>query len=104
MCRPAHSCGPRQLGTVSLDDFVKHQGTAMEQWYRLGFPSAISNDGTTIAGVGTGYQFYGRWVLDVKKVFVCHATSGNKPHTISVAFPEAFDQHRSEGDTTGRCQ
>jgi hypothetical protein len=93
----------QQLGTVSLDDFVKHQGTAMEQWYSLGSPSAISDDGTTIAGVGTGFQFYGGWVLDMKKVFVCHATPGQKPHTISVEFPEAFDKHLAEGDTAGRC-
>lgn len=93
----------QELGTVSLDDFVKHQGTAMEQWYSLGYPSAISDDGTTIAGVGLGFQFYGGWVLDMKKVFVCHATPGQKPHTISVEFPEAFDKHLAEGDTAGRC-
>jgi hypothetical protein len=92
-----------QLGTVPLDDFVKQQGTPMEQWYSLYSPSAVSNDGGTIAGVGLGYQYYGGWVLDMHKVFVCHANPGGKPQTISVAFPEAFDQHLADGDTPGRC-
>ena len=92
-----------QLGTVPLDDFVKHQGTPMEQWYTLFSPSAISDDGATIAGVGVGYQFYGGWVLDLHKVFVCHATPVGAPHTISVAFPKEFDQHLADGDTPGRC-
>ena len=94
----------KQLGTVSLDDFVKHQGTATEQWSTLYTPSAISDDGTTIAGVGMGFQYYGGWVLDLKKAFVCHAEAGEKPHTISVAFPGAFDEHLEHGDTPGRCQ
>jgi hypothetical protein len=93
-----------QLGTVPLDDFVKQQGTPMEQWYSLYSPSAVSNDGGTIAGVGTGFQYYGGWVLDMHKVFVCHTDPGGKPQTISVAFPKAFDQHLADGDTPGRCQ
>ena len=94
----------KELGTVSLDDFVKHQGTAMEQWYslfapwlRLGRrqpPSPVRD----LASSG-----YGGWVLDMHKVFVCHATPGSKPQTISVAFPKAFDQHLADGDTPGRC-
>ena len=92
-----------QLGTVPLDDFVKHQGTAMEQWYTLYSPAAVSDDGAVIAGVGLGYQYYGGWVLDLHKVFVCHAGGSGKPQTISVAFPKAFDQHLAEGDTPGRC-
>lgn len=92
-----------QLGTVPLDDFVKHQGTALEQWYTLYSPSAVSDEGGVIAGVGLGYQFYGGWVLDIHKVFVCHANGSGKPQTISVAFPKAFDQHLAEGDTPGRC-
>ena len=92
-----------QLGTVPLDDFVKRQGTPMEQWYTLYSPSAVSDDGGTIAGVGVGYQYYGGWVLDMHKVFVCHANPGGKPQTISVAFPRAFDEHLADGDTPGRC-
>ena len=92
-----------QLGTVPLDDFVKQQGTPMEQWYTLYSPSAVSNDGGTIAGVGLGYQYYGGWVLDMHKAFVCHANPGGKLQTISVAFPKAFDEHLADGDTPGRC-
>lgn len=93
----------KQLGAVSLDDFVKHQGTAMEQWSSLWTPMAVSDDGSTIAGWGVGFQWYGGWVLDMKKVFVCHASSGHKAETISVAFPKAFDEHLADGDTPGRC-
>jgi Matrixin len=95
----------KELGAVSLDDFVKNQGTAMEQWFSLWSPGAISADGTTIAGTGVGFQFYGGWVLDLHKAFVCHATgsgSGQR-QTISVAFPKAFDTHLADGDTPGRC-
>jgi len=93
----------KELGAVSLDDFVKHQGTAMEQWSSLWSPGAISDDGGTIAGTGLGFQYYGGWVLDLHKVFVCHGTPGSKPQTISVAFPAAFDQHLADGDIPGRC-
>jgi hypothetical protein len=93
----------KELGAVSLDDFVKHQGTAMEQWFSLWSPGSISDDGATIAGTGVGFQYYGGWVLDLHKVFVCHGTPGSNPQTISVAFPTAFDQHLAEGDTPGRC-
>jgi hypothetical protein len=93
-----------QLGTVPLDDFVKHQGTAMEQWYTLYSPSAVSDDGGVITGTGLGFQYYGGWVLDLHKVFVCHANGSGTPQTISVAFPQAFDQHLADGDTPGRCQ
>jgi hypothetical protein len=95
----------KQLGAVSLDDFVKRQGTAMEQWFSLWSPGSISADGTTIAGTGVGFQYYGGWVLDMHKAFVCHIGSlTGKPETISVDFPQAFDQHLANGDTPGRCQ
>ena len=73
-----------QLGTVPLDDFVKHQGTPTEQWTSLYSPSAVSDDGGTIAGVGLGYQYYGGWVLDMHKVFVCHASpeASRKPSAL----------------------
>jgi hypothetical protein len=93
----------KELGTVSLDDFVKNQGTAMEQWSSLWTPLAVSNDGSTIAGWGVGFQYYGGWVLQMKNVFVCHATPGSKAQTIRVAFPNAFDEHLAQGDTLGRC-
>ncbi|HVP56404.1 MAG TPA: matrixin family metalloprotease [Candidatus Eisenbacteria bacterium] len=94
----------KELGAVSLDDFAKSQGTSMEQWYSLWTPMAVSDDGGTIAGWGLGFQWFGGWVLDMHKAFVCHATPGSKAQTISVAFPKAFDQHLADGDTPGRCQ
>jgi hypothetical protein len=93
----------KELGSVSLDAFVKGQGTSMEQWSSLWSPGAISDDGATIAGTGLGFQYYGGWVLDLHKVFVCHATSPGKSATITVAFPKDFDQHLADGDTPGRC-
>ena len=95
----------KQLGTVSLDDFVKRQGTSMEQWYSLWTPMALSDDGSTIAGWGVGFQYYGGWVLDMKKVFVCHGNpaSGSKPVTVSVSFPKGMDDALAQGDTVGRC-
>jgi hypothetical protein len=93
----------KELGAVSLDDFVKKQGTAMEQWYSLWTPMALSDDGSTVAGWGVGTQYFGGWVLDMKKVFVCHGTPGTKATTISVSFPKGMDEHLAQGDTVGRC-
>lgn len=94
----------KELGTVNFDDFVKRQGTAMDQWYTLFAPGSISDGGTIIAGTGTGFLGYAGWVLDMHNVFVCHGTPGSSNlQTISVAFPKAFDQHLAEGDTPGRC-
>jgi len=101
---PAPFIWTKELGSVSLDDFVKNQGTSMQQWFSLWSPGSISLDGTTIAGTGVGFQFYGGWVLDMHKVFVCHIGKlSNKPETISVDFPKAFNQHLADGDTPGRC-
>ena len=101
--QPAPFLWTQQLGTTNLDAFVKSQGTAIEQWYTLFGPGSISDDGTTIAGTGLGFLGYGGWVLDMHKVFVCHGEPGDKPRTISVAFPKAFDKHLAEGDVPGRC-
>ena len=77
----------------------------MEQWYSLWTPMALSDDGSTIAGWGVGFQYYGGWVLDMKKVFVCHGNpaSGSKPVTVSVSFPKGMDDALAQGDTVGRC-
>src|SRR5271165_1131667 len=77
----------KELGAVSLDDFVKHQGTAMEQWFSLWSPGAISDDGTTIAGTGLGFQYSGGWVLDMHKVFDCHATGSGSSQRQTISFP-----------------
>ncbi len=93
------------MGTVNLDDFVRAQGTAMEQWYSLWEPTSMSDDGKTIAGWGAGFLGPAGWVLKIDTVFVCHSGVRGKSRgeTVSVDFPQEFDQHLSHGDTIGRC-
>ncbi|HUO96121.1 MAG TPA: matrixin family metalloprotease [Steroidobacteraceae bacterium] len=98
-----------ELGTANLDDFVRHQGTAMEQWLSLWEPEAMSSDGRTIAGWGVGLLGAAGWVLKIDKAFVCHHADAAPRHgsdpgqTERVAFPEEFDEHLKHGDTAGRC-
>jgi hypothetical protein len=100
----------RQMGTVNLDEFVRGQGTAMEQWVSLWEPTSVSNDGRTIAGWGFGFLGPAGWVLRIDTAFVCHhpakASKGSKMHageTLNVEFPGKFDEHLAHGDTVGRC-
>jgi hypothetical protein len=100
----------REMGTVNLDDFVRGQGTAMEQWISLWEPGSVSDDGRTIAGWGNGFLDAAGWVLKIDTAFVCHqptkASRGNTMHageTINVEFPGKFDEHLAHGDTVGRC-
>ncbi len=98
----------QQMGTMNLDEFVRGQGTAMEQWYSLWEPTSVSNDGRTIAGWGNGFLGPAGWVLRIDKAFVCHGagatTGGTAPgQTLSVEFPAEFDEHLADGDTVGRC-
>ena len=99
----------RQMGTVNLDEFVRGQGTAMEQWVSLWEPVSISDDGRTIAGWGYGFLDAAGWVLRIDTAFVCHHPASSKGghasagETISVEFPGKFDEHVAHGDTVGRC-
>jgi hypothetical protein len=99
----------RQMGTMNLDEFVRGQGTAMEQWSSLWEPVAVSNDGRTISGWGYGFLGGAGWVLRIETAFVCHAPSrvkGKKPvssETLNVEFPGKFDEHLAHGDSVGRC-
>jgi Matrixin len=99
----------RQMGTMNLDEFVRGQGTAMEQWFSLWEPAAVSNDGRTISGWGYGFLGPAGWVLRIDTAFVCHAPNrvkGKKPvssETLNVEFPGKFDEHLAHGDTVGRC-
>jgi hypothetical protein len=101
----------RAMGTMNLDEFVRGQGTAMEQWFSLWEPTSVSNDGRTIAGWGYGFLGPAGWVLRIDTAFVCHhtleASQGGKPNsgeTKKVEFPEEFDERLAHGDTVGRCQ
>jgi hypothetical protein len=100
----------RQMGTVNLDDFVRGQGTAMEQWVSLWEPTSVSNDGRTIAGWGYGFLGPAGWVLRIDTAFVCHqpantsqASKMRAGKTLNVEFPRKFDEHLAHGDTVGRC-
>ena len=99
-----------ELGTANLDDFARRQGTAMEQWYSLWEPIAISDNGKVIAGGGIGFYGPAGWVLRFDSVLVCHRDDDEpKPgrrhsaETLSVDFPAEFDEHLAHGDTLGRC-
>jgi hypothetical protein len=99
-----------ELGTANLDDFVRTQGGAMEQWSSLWEPIAVSADGKVIAGWGFGFLGPAGWVLRIDTAFVCHhddaepAARGKHPgETRRVDFPGEFDEHLAHGDTVGMC-
>jgi Matrixin len=99
----------REMGTMNLDDFVRGQGTAMEQWISLWEPGTVSDDGRTIGGWGIGFLDAAGWVLRIDTAFVCHQpfrAKGGGVHpgeTLNVEFPGKFDEHLAHGDTVGRC-
>jgi uncharacterized membrane protein len=101
---PAPFLWTKEMGAVSLDDFVQRQGTSIEQYFSLWTPMAMSDDGTVITGWAPGFLAYASWVLQIKSAFVCHASDGSDARTMSVAFPDTFDEHLSHGDTVGPCQ
>ena len=101
----------RELGTANFDDFVRGQGTSMEQWWSLWEPTAMSDDGRTIGGWGVGSLYYAGWVLRIDHAFVCHRHLGQSgqpsrhdAETQSVEFPKEFDRHLAHGDVVGRCR
>ena len=99
----------REMGTVNLDEFLHGQGTAMEQWASLWETTAISDDGRTLGGFGLGFQYYAGWVLRIDHAFVCHQDGGStyggraQSRTLSVPFPDEFNEHLRHGDVVGRC-
>jgi hypothetical protein len=106
---PAPFIWTRQMGTMNLDEFVRGQGTVMEQWYSLWEPTSVSDDGRSIAGWGYGFLGPAGWVLRIDTAFVCHQAAGTQGgqtpagQSVSVQFPEEFNEHLARGDTVGRC-
>jgi hypothetical protein len=105
---PAPFIWTRQMGTMNLDEFVRSQGTAMEQWFSLWEPTSVSDDGRSIAGWGYGFLGPAGWVLRIDTAFVCHQSAGkggkvSPGQTMSVEFPGEFNEHLARGDTVGRC-
>ncbi len=95
----------RELGAVDLNQFLRKQGTAFEQFWSLWTTTAMSDEGSVMAGWGIATQYYAGWVLQMPKVFVCHLEHGERGHghTLNVDFPRAFDAHLAHGDTDGPC-
>ena len=88
----------RQLGLMTLEDFLAKQDVVSIDGWSLMTAMDVSGDGRVIAGWG-GYasNYYG-WTLKIDKVKVCHNHT-----TIDVAFPSSMDVHLGHGDTFGSC-
>jgi len=96
-----------QLGIVDLNEFLLHQGANLETANgNLWTPMAVSEDGRVVGGWAYANLANFGWVLQIPKAFVCHTSPRNpdKGHTISISFPEAFNEHLAHGDLAGPCQ
>jgi len=105
------SAGPflysKQLGMVDLNQFLKLQGANLGTANNnLWTPMAMSEDGSVIGGWAYGNLGNFGWVVQIPKAFVCHISTNNpgKGHTLSVPFPDTFNQHLAQGDIAGPCQ
>ena len=96
----------RQLGIMSLDEFLTTQGTFIQPGWALRSPLAVSADGRKITGWGVTNTALVGFLVDIQKVKICHAPPGNpnNAHTIEVAFPEGLEDHLEHGDTLGPCE
>jgi hypothetical protein len=96
-----------QLGMLDFNEFLKRQGGNLEGVENnLWSPLAISEDGSAVGGWAYGKLGAFGWVVQMPKVFVCHAPPGNTGslHTVSVPFPIGMNEHLAHGDTVGPCQ
>jgi hypothetical protein len=92
-----------KMGWMLLSDFLQRQGVLeASRWQILG--AYVSADGKTLAGTAwpLAADYYHGYRLDLDQVYVC-AGKGNKAKTLRVGFPDAMDQHLSQGDAVGFC-
>jgi hypothetical protein len=92
-----------KMGWMLLSDFLQRQGVLeASRWQILG--AYVSADGKTLAGTAwpLAADYYHGYRLDLDQVYVC-AGKGSKAKTLRVGFPDAMDQHLSQGDAVGIC-
>ena len=94
------------MGTQDLQLFLVQQGLDELFFWYLTQINDVSADGTVMAGKGynpDGWQE--GFVVDLKKVWVCHAPSGNPANarTLGVSFGSVGD-HVAHGDFLGTCE
>ena len=97
----------RQMGTMNLDEFVRGQGTAMEQWDSLWEPTRhlrrrphhrrLGHTAFSVPQDGCSRSIR-------RSCAITPAGKSQPGQTLSVAFPQEFDQHLAQGDAVGRCQ
>src|SRR5262245_27082327 len=94
----------RGLGWMLMSEFLERQGVVeMSRWQVLG--ARVSGNGKVLTGTAfpLAADYYQGYRLAIDHVFVCHG-SGSGRQTMSVAFPDAMDEHLLHGDAFGRCR
>lgn len=93
-----------ELGNVNFDTFVQAQGTSLFEWVSLRTPTAITPDGTAIAGLGLGPPGtnLGAYRIKMNTAIVCFNTSAGA-RTLRVPFPLRFRRYLAAGATVGLC-
>ena len=92
-----------KMGWMLMADFLQRQGVLeMSRWHVAG--AVVSADGKTIAGtaVPLAADYYHGFRLELDQVYVCQG-NGSNARTLRVGFPDAMDQHLSQGATVGIC-
>jgi hypothetical protein len=91
------------MGWMLMADFLQRQGVLeASRWHVAG--AVVSADGKTIAGtaVPLAADYYHGFRLELDQVYVCQG-KGASARTLRVGFPDAMDQHLSQGATVGIC-
>ena len=94
----------REMGTVSLDEFVRRQGTAWSSTSAWRTPFAMSDRRHRDHRLGTGIPVLRELgPEDQERLRLPRGGGLDDSQTMSVAFPGTFDDHLSHGDTVGPC-